>query len=161
MDAGCDRRLYVQLFGCVSNLAHTVERSVLLDAPPHEVWEALTDATLLSEWLADEVELDPREGGELVCRFADGEERRGEIALVEEAERLAFDWHRAEGPSRVEWIVDAVADDRTRLTVTETAWGRRDDFAGVAGRIGPSTLAAGWSSRLAALPLVLGRLILA
>ena len=49
---------------------------------------------LLGEWLADEVELDPREGGELLCRYADGEERRGEVELVEEAERLAFHWRR-------------------------------------------------------------------
>jgi uncharacterized protein YndB with AHSA1/START domain len=136
----------------VSNLAHTVKRSVLLDAPPHEVWEALTDATLLSEWLADEVELDPREGGELVCRFADGEERRGEIALVEEAERIAFDWHRAEGPSRVEWIVDAVADDRTRLTVTETAWApvgsRWADNQPMSAVFGPSIPGLDWATRL-------------
>jgi uncharacterized protein YndB with AHSA1/START domain len=134
----------------VSNLAHTVKRTVLLDAAPQEVWDALTDGTLLSEWLADEVELDPVEGGELRCRFADGEERRGEVALVEEAERLAFDWHRAEGPSRVEWIVDAVAEGRSRLTVTETAYAP----------VGP-LLAVGWARPLASLPLVLGRLVLA
>jgi uncharacterized protein YndB with AHSA1/START domain len=110
----------VQLLGCVFNLAHTVKRTVLLDAAPAEVWEALTDETLLSEWLAPEVELAPREGGELVCRFEDGEERRGEVALVEEAERLAFDWHRAEGPSRVEWTLSP-DDNGTRFTVTETA----------------------------------------
>jgi uncharacterized protein YndB with AHSA1/START domain len=134
----------------VSNLAHTVKRTVLLDAPPSEVWEALTDAALLSEWLASEVELDPREGGELVCRFEDGEERRGEVAVVEEAERLAFTWHREEGgESWVEWIVDAVADG-TRLTVIETA-----------APAGPLLAAAGWAPRLRALPLVLGRLVLA
>jgi uncharacterized protein YndB with AHSA1/START domain len=133
----------------VFNLAHTVKRIVVLDAAPREVWEALTDESLLSEWLADEVELDPREGGELVCRFADGEERRGEVALVEEAERLAFDWHRAEGPSRVEWIVDAVADG-TRLTVIETAWPTAV----------PTALVAGWGPRLERLRGAL-RLVLA
>src|ERR1700709_2043186 len=62
-------------------------------------------------------------GGETVCRYADGEERRGEIELVEEAERLAWSWWRedGEGPSRVELVLDAVADTRTRLTVIETA----------------------------------------
>ena len=35
----------------MSNLAHTVKRTVLLDAEPAEVWEALTDEVLLSEWL--------------------------------------------------------------------------------------------------------------
>jgi uncharacterized protein YndB with AHSA1/START domain len=133
----------------VFNLAHTVKRSVLLQAPPDEVWEALTDQALLSEWLAPEVELDPREGGELVCRFEDGEERRGEVAVVEEAERLAFFWRREEGgESWVEWIVDAVADG-TRLTVIETAT-----------PAGP-LLAAGWTARLGSLRLVLGRLVLA
>ena len=136
----------------MSNLAHTVKRTVLLDAEPSEVWEALTDETLLSEWLASEVELDPHEGGELVCRFEDGEERRGEVAVVEEAERLAFTWHREEGgESWVEWIVDAVADG-TRLTVIETAT-----------PAGPMLAAAGasWAPRLATLRLVLGRLVFA
>lgn len=134
----------------MSNLAHTVKRTVLLDAEPSEVWEALTDEALLSGWLASEVELDPREGGALVCRFDDGEERRGEVAVVEEAERLAFTWHREEGgESWVEWIVDAVADG-TRLTVIETAT-----------PAGPMLAATGWAPRLSSLRFVLGRLVLA
>jgi uncharacterized protein YndB with AHSA1/START domain len=133
----------------VFNLAHTqsVKRTIHLEADPAEVWEALTDQDLLSEWLAPEVELDPREGGELVCRFEDGEERRGQVALVEEAERLAFHWRRGEGQeSWVEWLVDAVADG-TRLTVIETA-----------AQAGP-LLAAGWAPQLALLRLALGRLV--
>ena len=134
----------------MSNLAHTVKRTIHLDAEPTEVWEALTDESLLSEWLALEVELDPREGGELVCRFEDGEERRGQVALVEEAERLAFHWRREEGgESWVEWHLDAVADG-TRLTVIETA-----------APAGPLLSAAGWAPRLGSLRLVLGRLVLA
>jgi uncharacterized protein YndB with AHSA1/START domain len=111
--------------------AEQVERSVELDADPAEVWDALTDEGRLAEWLADEVELEAAPGGEIVCRYADGEERRGEVELVEEAERLAWSWWR-EGfaPSRVELVLDAVADSRTRLTVIETAtagtnWGSR------------------------------------
>ncbi|HSS32497.1 MAG TPA: SRPBCC domain-containing protein [Solirubrobacterales bacterium] len=135
----------------MSKLTHTVTRSVVLDAAPAEVWEAITDEDLLSEWLAPEVELDPREGGEMVCRFEDGEERRGEIELVVEAERLAFSWWReGGGPSRVEFLVDAVAEG-TRLTVIET------------GLVPSATplLAAGWTPALRALRLQLGRLVLA
>ena len=133
----------------MSTLAHTVSRTVVLDAPPEQVWEAITDETALSEWLAPEVELDPQEGGELVCRYEDGEERRGEVELVEEAERLAFRWWRAgSGPSRVEFVVDAVADG-TRLIVTETS------FAG------PVLIASGWTVALASLRRALGRLVLA
>lgn len=124
----------------------------MLDAPPEQVWEALTDEAALSEWLASEVELDPREGGEIICRFEDGEERRGEVELVEEAERLAFHWWReGRGPSRVEFTVDAVAGG-TLLTVTES---------GIALPTAPAMLVAGWNGRLGALRLTLGRLILA
>jgi uncharacterized protein YndB with AHSA1/START domain len=98
-----------------------VRRSVELDAAPAVVWDALTEDALLGEWLADEVELEAEPGGEIVCRYADGEERRGEVELVEEAERLAWSWRRDGGePSRVELVLDAVAD-RTRLTVIETS----------------------------------------
>jgi uncharacterized protein YndB with AHSA1/START domain len=102
--------------------AERVTRSVDLDAAPAEVWDALTEAALLGEWLADEVELEAEPGGAIVCRYADGEERRGEVELVEEAERLAWSWWRDEdaSPTRVELVLDAVAEG-TRLTVIETA----------------------------------------
>jgi uncharacterized protein YndB with AHSA1/START domain len=119
-----------------------VSRSVELDALPAEVWGALTANALLAEWLADEVELDAEPGGAIVCRYADGEERRGEVELVEEAERLAWSWHReGAGPSRVELVLDAVAE-RTRLTVIETAPPRAT---------GPLLLAATWGPPLARL----------
>jgi uncharacterized protein YndB with AHSA1/START domain len=139
----------VQLYSCVSTLAHTVTRSVVVDAAPEQVWEAITDETALREWLAPEVELDPREGGEIVCRYEDGEERRGEVELVEEAERLAFHWWRqGAGPSQVELIIDAVAEG-TRLTVVETS------------TAGPLLLASSWAAPLASLRLLPGRLVLA
>lgn len=141
----------MQLSGCVSTLAQTVERTILLDASVEEVWAALIEESLLAEWLADEVELDPREGGEIICRYEDGEERRGEIEQVEEAQRLAFRWWREEGGlSRVELILDAVAD-QTLLTVVE----RRFDATA------PVLLATGPSSALGRLRLVVGRLVLA
>src|SRR4051794_11118092 len=77
-------RVDVQLCGCVSKLAHTVSRSVHVAAPPGGVWEAIGEPGALAEWLGDQVELEPREGGEVRVRFEDGEERRGEVELVEE-----------------------------------------------------------------------------
>ncbi len=130
--------------------ADRVSRSVELDAAPAEVWDALTEESLLAEWLADEVEIETEPGGAIVCRYADGEERRGEVELVEEAERLAWSWRReGGGPSRVELVLDAVADG-TRLTVTET---------GLAALAAPTLLAAGWTASLASLRLVVGRLV--
>jgi uncharacterized protein YndB with AHSA1/START domain len=135
----------------VSTLAHTVERSVVVAAPAQRVWEALTDSSLLSEWLAEDVELEPWEGGEVACRYKDGRERRGEVVAIEEAERLAFEWHRdGEAASRVELILDAVAAG-TCVTVIESGnW-----------PVSAALLAADWGARLRALPLALGRLVLA
>jgi uncharacterized protein YndB with AHSA1/START domain len=142
----------VQLCSCVFNLPHTVARSALLDASPEEVWAALTDETALREWLADEVELEPREGSEILCRYEDGEERRGEVELVEEAERLAFRWWReGAGPSRVEVLLDAVAGG-TRVTVIESGLASEDTLP---------LLAAGWAPRLRALRIFVGRVVLA
>ncbi len=128
--------------------AGRVSRSVELDAAPAEVWDALTEEALLAEWLADEVEIEAEPGGEIVCRYADGEERRGEVELVEEAERLAWSWRREGGrSSRVELVLDAVAE-RTRLTVIETAPVRTSDPLLLATAAGPGLRAAG--PRLAA-----------
>ena len=136
--------------------AERVTRSVDLDADPAEVWDALTDEGRLAEWLADEVELEAAPGGEIVCRYADGEERRGEVELVEEAERLAWSWWR-EGfaPSRVELVLDAVADG-TRLTVIETPAFETASF----GTSGPLLAAGAWGPPLARLRGAL-RLVLA
>jgi uncharacterized protein YndB with AHSA1/START domain len=131
-------------------------RSVDLDAAPAEVWDALVEEALLGEWLADEVELNAEPGGAIVCRYADGEERRGEVELVEEAERLAWSWRReGDGPSRVELVLDAVADDRTRLTVIESAPQRT-----YGPLLGATALSATWNAPLARLRAVV-RLVLA
>ncbi|HEX3361108.1 MAG TPA: SRPBCC domain-containing protein [Solirubrobacterales bacterium] len=139
--------------------AEQVRRSVELDAAPAEVWDALTEEALLGEWLADEVELEAEPGGEIVCRYADGEERRGEVELVEEAERLAWNWRREGGaPSRVELVLDAVAD-RTRLTIIETQSPVLE--TGALGTAGPPLFAgATWGRRLARLQVAV-RLVLA
>jgi uncharacterized protein YndB with AHSA1/START domain len=117
----------------------TVEREETFDATTEEVWESLTDEDRLAEWLAEEVELDPVEGGEISVRDSDGE-RSGTIETVIEEERLTYTWARpGEAPSRVEFTIEAVPAG-TRLTVTETAVS------------GPVAIAAGgWQRRLKAL----------
>jgi len=105
-----------------------VERDVVVEADPDEVWEALTDEGRLEEWLAPDVELDPVEGGELSVRDDDGE-RNGTVETVEERERLAFTWERPEqGPSLVEFTIEAVPAG-TRVVVVETSLVPGETFA--------------------------------
>lgn len=97
-----------------------VVRERTFDAPPEEVWETLTDEVLLEQWLADDVDLDLREGGLARFTWEDGETRDAEIERVEPAERLTWTWW-AEGDERgrVEFQLKP-AGAGTRLVVVET-----------------------------------------
>ena len=121
-----------------------VERETFLPADPDEVWEALTDDDRLAEWLGEEVELEPVEGGEVSVDDSDGE-RTGTVETVIERERLTFTWALpGEQPSRVDFAIEAVPTG-TRLVVTETRIAGPVALAGVR-----------WESRL----LRLGRAVL-
>ncbi len=92
-----------------------IEREVLVEASPEEVWDAITRAG----WLADEVELELQPGGDAL--FRSGEEvKTGWVEDVRRAERLTFWWAvDGEPATRVELtLVDEIA--ATRLRVVET-----------------------------------------
>lgn len=107
-----------------------IERELHLPAAPADVWRAITDPEWLSGWLADEVELELRPGGEARFRLGD-EIRTGWVEQATAPEdgvdgeagsgRLAFWWARDDEPaSRVELELIAVAERQTRLHVVET-----------------------------------------
>jgi uncharacterized protein YndB with AHSA1/START domain len=115
----------------------------MLHASRDEVWRALTEAELAEQWLADEVELDLRQGGEVVFRYDNGEERHGRVREVVEEERLRIRWRRdSRAESEVEFVLaDAAAG--TRLIVVES----------VPARV-PFASAGGWGDRLLALEVL-------
>jgi uncharacterized protein YndB with AHSA1/START domain len=97
-----------------------IEREIVLDAPPDEVWEALTDPEQLEEWFANDVEFDLECGG--VFRWDDGEVRRAVVEEVDEQRRLAIRWWDPDGAEESEVTFTLVAIPAgTRLVVTETA----------------------------------------
>jgi uncharacterized protein YndB with AHSA1/START domain len=97
----------------------SVRREVLLPVDPDRAWELITDPDELEGWLADEVELDPEEGGEVRVAWAEGDRREGTVREVEEGRRLAFVWRGDRiAPSRVEWTLEPV-EGGTRLVVVE------------------------------------------
>ena len=122
-----------------------VRRSIDLGVPGAEVWKAITDDALLSDWLAEEVEIDPSPGGVLSCRAEDGE-RTGVVELAEEEQRLVFTWEGGGAASRVEIDLQPLPAG-TRLTVRETR---------LEGGGPPS--ASAWSARLESLQRCLASL---
>ena len=66
----------------------------LYDATPSELWGALTDAEQLRGWMANEVRIDARPGGEFEFRFgeADTEWAAGRVVAAEPPRLLELDW---------------------------------------------------------------------
>src|SRR5438046_4211003 len=93
-----------------------VEREIEFPVPPDELWSALTDPDQLEEWYANDVELDPREGGAGVFRWDDGEERRATVVVAEPGERLVLDW---DDDGETEFTLEEI-EDGTLLHVRET-----------------------------------------
>ena len=107
-------------------MTEQIERDLRLPAPTPEVWAALTDPALLEQWLADEVELHLRPGGD--ARFRSGAiVREGwvEEVLPPRSEtgsgRLAFWWAASDEPaSRVEITLAPLPGGGTRVRVVES-----------------------------------------
>ncbi|MBV9309892.1 MAG: SRPBCC domain-containing protein [Solirubrobacterales bacterium] len=123
-----------------------VERELVLRASPEELWQAITGPG----WLAAEVQLELRPGGE--ARFVDADGiRSGWIEDALAPSRLIFWWADAETEepaSRVEVILEPLPDARTRVKVVETRPLDVLDLVGIplpgssGARFGPALLAA-------------------
>jgi uncharacterized protein YndB with AHSA1/START domain len=104
--------------------APSVIRSVVLPLPADEAWEVVTEREHLEGWLAREVELDLRPGGEGRFLLDDGSERDAVVESVDDGRRYAFWWRSTDEdagpPTRVEISLDEVGDESTVLTVTES-----------------------------------------
>jgi len=98
-----------------------IEREIELPVPAEEAWEAITESERLEEWFANEVELDLREGGAGVFRWADGEERHAVVEEVVPLERFAFSWDAS--PDGISHVVIELheQDGATLVRVSESA----------------------------------------
>lgn len=92
-----------------------VQRELVLSASPQQVWEAVTTAC----WLAEDVRLDLRPGGDASFRSSEAV-KTGWVEEVWAPVRLAF-WWAADGEpaTRVELTLER-DHDATRLRVVES-----------------------------------------
>jgi len=124
-------------------MTERIERELELEATPVAVWAAVTG----DGWLADEVALELRPGGEASFRSS-GWEKQGWIEDVREPygaddapARLVFWWAAGEEPaSRVELTIEAAGERAARLRVVETRPLELLDLVGIPlhGASGPS-----------------------
>jgi uncharacterized protein YndB with AHSA1/START domain len=97
-------------------MADRIERILALPAPPETVWDVVT----ANGWLADEVRLDLRPGGDAYFRS----QQSSKSGWIEEAlapSRLAFWWALGDEPAtRVELTLDPDENGGTELRVVES-----------------------------------------
>ncbi|MBX5443140.1 MAG: SRPBCC domain-containing protein [Solirubrobacteraceae bacterium] len=98
-------------------------KEVLLPVERDEAWAAVTDPGALEAWLAEEVELDLREGGEATFVLETGEERRAIVEEVEPGERWTFWWWTGDAPGSRVTVELAPAAGGTTVRVTESPVG--------------------------------------
>ena len=99
-----------------------VRRELVLPVPVEDVWAALTDAERLAEWFANEVELEPEQGGRARFRWSSGEVRRGLVVEFAPPRRLGLRWRSEDAPleeSHVAFTLEEVPEG-TLLVVVET-----------------------------------------
>lgn len=108
---------------------NSIEREIVIAAPPQRVWDVVTQAEHLGTWFADSsAEIDLRPGGELTLTWREHGVAHGRVETVEPPHTFAFRWALDHG-SRVEQgnstvVVFTLAPegDGTRLRVVESGF---------------------------------------
>jgi uncharacterized protein YndB with AHSA1/START domain len=109
----------------VSTTGYQIEREIVIDAPVEVVWRTITEPDQLSQWFADQVELEVKPGARGYLGFG---EQGGPVIVVtvDPPVRFSFRWNHpaAEEPAAGNSLLvefDLVDEGgRTRLRVVES-----------------------------------------
>jgi uncharacterized protein YndB with AHSA1/START domain len=115
-----------------------IEKSTVVSATPARLYKSLTDAKQLSRWLADRVESDPRQGGQIVIDY-DSHEKRGEYRRLIPGSEVGISWTQFE---------DLVPIDLTGFKLDKVAQGTRVRVVDFATPEDAAELQAIWAQRL-------------
>lgn len=78
-----------------------------IEAAPEDVWGFMVDPGALSAWFGADAWLEPRPGGAVRFRFADGTERRGSVEEMTPFRELRWRWREHRGAGFGSTIGDA------------------------------------------------------
>ncbi len=126
--AMCNHWVAEKMPGPGVDMPDSIERELILPAPPERVWRALTQADQLATWFGTQASIDLRPGGDVIFTW-DGSTgprgvNRGVIEIVEPPTRFAFRWQSVASDvpmTLVEFTLEA-RPEGTRLRVVESGF---------------------------------------
>jgi uncharacterized protein YndB with AHSA1/START domain/uncharacterized damage-inducible protein DinB len=101
-----------------------IQKSVVVETSPEMAFEALTRASELREWFADEAWTQPRIDGRYDLRWVQGYRTDGRFVEIDPPRRAVVSWHgtREPGPTRVEFDLGP-REDQVAVTVIHSGFG--------------------------------------
>jgi uncharacterized protein YndB with AHSA1/START domain len=115
-----------------SSLAHQIDRTIVIGAPPDAVFRYFTDPARWAAWWGAGSTIDARPGGRVFVRHPEGTEAAGDVIEVSPPSRIVFTYGYVSGTP--------VGPGTTRVTITLSAAPRgtslhlRHEFADAAAR---------------------------
>ena len=110
-------------------MAYEIVKTIVVEAPPSQVFKALTDEKDLVQWMPKEAKMDARLGGEYEFKFywaAKNAESvaRGKIVELVPDKKLAYTFFSTNDPSSraslLTWTLDELHDGSTRVTLVHS-----------------------------------------
>jgi uncharacterized protein YndB with AHSA1/START domain len=111
-----------------------IRKSMIIDASPEVVFQAITDPNELTRWFPDQAIFEPKVGGKIKFSFfkTDSEYRQmdyfpeGTITEFIPNKRLSYSWHEPNYPgfpnTVVTWELEKIENNRTRLNLLHTGF---------------------------------------
>jgi len=81
----------------VTALAHQLDRTLVIEAPPAAVFKYFTDPARWAAWWGAGSTIDARPGGRLLVRYPDGTEAAGEVVKVTPPSQIVFTYGYVKG----------------------------------------------------------------
>ena len=109
----------------------TIKATRIIRASPEIIWEALTQASRLREWMSDGARTQPRKGGLFNVWWNSGYEARGVFTSYLPPRTLAFTWGSASEPGETTVKVTLrPVEGGTKVTLTHSGFGAGKKWAG-------------------------------
>ena len=112
-----------------------IKKSIVIDASPEVVFNAITNPEELTQWFPDQAILEPKVGGKIKFSFYKEEDREhrsfdffpeGTIIEFIPNKRISYTWQEPNTPdfprTVVTWELEKIEDDKTRVKLLHTGF---------------------------------------